>query len=229
MQRIAIAAVLLLAAAALAGIARPEGARALEPTAPDSLTVSGTGSVRATPTSAQLSLGVDSRAASARAALAANAKEMRLVIDAVRAAGGRDLSTQAVSLSPQLGPDGAVTGFAASNVVAATVEVGRAGAVIDAAVAAGANQVQGPSLSVTDQAALYRQALQAAVADARAKAQVLAAAGGRGLGKVTAIVEGGGFPPPVPMAAKAAADAGTPVVAGPQETAAAVTVTFALG
>lgn len=228
MRRTAIAAVLLLAAAALAGIARPEGARALEAPAVDSLTVSGAGSVRAVPGRGQLSLGVDSRATTARAALAANAKEMRLVIDAARAAGARDLATQAVSLAPQLGQDGAVTGFAASNVVVATVEVGRAGAVIDAAVAAGANQVWGPSLASADQAALYRRALEAAVADAREKAQVLAAAGGRALGKVTTIVEGGGSLPPIAMAAKASADAGTPVVAGPQETTATVTVTFAL-
>lgn len=228
MRRIAIAAVLLLAAAALAGVARPEGARALEPAATDVLTVSGSGSVSAVPDRAQLSLGVDSRATTARAALAANAKEMRLVIDAIRASGARDLSTQAVSLAPLLGPDGAVTGFAASNVVLATVDASRAGAVVDAAVAAGANQVWGPSLVSADRSALYLRALEAAVADARAKAQVLAAAGGRSLGKVTAIVEGGGSPPPIAMAAKASADSGTPVVAGPQETTATVTVTFAL-
>lgn len=228
MKRLALAAGLLLAAAALAGVARPEGARAVEGTADDTVTVTGSASVTSVPNRAVLSLGVDSRADTARAAISANAKEMRRVIEAVRAAGGRDVSTQSVSLSPVLGENSAVTGYAAANVVTATVDVGRAGAVIDAAVEAGANQVWGPSLSSTDQTKLYLQALQAAVADAREKALTLAAASGRSLGKVTTVAESGSFTP-VQLTEKAAApDAGTPVVADAQETTATVTVTFAL-
>ena len=89
MKRIALAAVALLALAAVAGVARPEGAHAVDPqstAAPasgDSITVAGNGSVSATPTSAVMSFGVDSRAATAKAALAANAREMRAVIAAV--------------------------------------------------------------------------------------------------------------------------------------------------
>ncbi len=120
---------------------------------------------------------------------------MRQVIAAVKAAGGRDVGTQSVSLSQAFGPDGAPNGFAASNVVTATADLDRVGALIDAAVEAGANQVNGPSLGVADQEKLYRQALKAAVADARESAQVLASAAGRSLGKVTAIVEGGGSTP----------------------------------
>lgn len=227
MRRIALAATLLFAAAAVAGFARPEGARAVDPApAPtDTVTVTGAGSVRAVPGRAQLSLGVESRAATAREALTANAREMRQVIVAIRAAGGKDIQTQSVSLSPQVGEDGAVTGFVASNTVTTTVDVARSGTVIDAAVAAGANQVWGPSLSVGDADGLYRQALEAAVADARDKAEALAGAAGRTLGPVTTIVEGGGSTP-VPMLAKA--DAATPIEAGSQEIAASVTVTFAM-
>jgi uncharacterized protein YggE len=231
MKRIAIAAALLLAAAALAGVARPEGARAVQSatTQPgDSVTVSGNGSVTAVPTTAVLSLGVDSRAATAKAALAANAREMRQVIDAVKAAGGSNVGTQSVSLSQVFGPNGDPTGFGASNVVSATVDLDRAGAVIDAAVGAGANQVNGPTLSVADQDTLYRQALKAAVADARLNAETIAAAAGRSLGKVTSVVENSASTP-VPMFAKtASADVATPVEAGTQQTSATVTVTFAL-
>jgi uncharacterized protein YggE len=229
-KRIALAASLLLVVAALAGVARPEGAHAVDgQTQPgDSVTVSGNGSVAAVPTTAVLSLGVDVRAATAKAALAANAREMRQVIDAVKAAGGRQVGTQSVSLSQVLGENGEPSGFAASNVVSTTVDVDRAGAVIDAAVDAGANQVNGPMLSVADQGKLYRQALKAAVADARLSAEAIAAAAGRSLGKVTSVVEGGGATP-VPMFAKSAAtDAGTPIEAGTQQTTASVTVTFAL-
>jgi uncharacterized protein YggE len=230
MKRVVIAAALLLAAAALAGVARPEGAHAVDSTpAADFVTVGGSGSVVAVPTRASLSLGVNSRGDTARAALAANAREMRKVIDAVKAAGGRDVGTQSVSLSEVLGDNGELKGYAASNVVSATIDVKQAGAVIDAAVAAGANQVYGPSLSVDDQAALYRQALKAAVSDARQRAEALAGAAGRTLGKVTSISEGGG-PTPVESFQKAAASdaAATPIEAGTQETTASVSITFEL-
>ena len=231
MKRIALAAVLLLAAAAIAGVARPEGAHAVDaaPTTTDSITVSGTGTASGVPTSATFSFGVDSRAASAKAALATNAREMRQVIAAVKSAGGRQVGTQSVSVSQSFDQNGAPNGFAASNAVSATVDVDRAGALIDAAVAAGANQVNGPSLSLADLGALDRQALMAAVADARLSAEALAAAAGRTLGKVTTVVESSADVP-VPMAAKAvSSDAGTPIEAGSQDTTAQVTVTFALG
>ena len=230
MKRIALAASLLLAAAALAGVARPEGAHAVDGAVPstDSITVSGNGSVIAVPTIAVLSLGADTRAASAKAALSANARQMRQVIAAVKAAGGREVRTQSVSLSQVLGQSGEPAGFAASNVVSATVDVGRAGAVIDAAVDAGANQVNGPTMSVADVGKLYRQALKAAVGDARLSAETLAAAAGRPLGKVTSVVEIGGVTPVSMFEKAASSDRGTPIEAGTQQTTASVTVTFAL-
>jgi uncharacterized protein YggE len=230
MKRFALAAVLLVAAAAVAGVARPEGARAVEgsPQTGDSITVTGSGSVSSVPTTAVFSFGVDSRAETARAALAANSREMRQVIAAVKASGGRNVATQSVSLSQAFGADGAPSGFAAANVVTATIDLDRAGSVIDAAVEAGANQVYGPSLAVADQGKLYRQALNAAVADARASAEVLAAAAGRTLGRVTSVVESGGATP-VPMAVRSAvSDAGAPIEAGTRETTATISVTFAL-
>ena len=78
MKRIAFAAVLVLVAAALAGVLRPEGASAVDPApATDSVTVTGTGVVTAVPDRAQISAGVESRAATARAALQANATAMQ--------------------------------------------------------------------------------------------------------------------------------------------------------
>jgi len=230
MKRIALATVLLLVAAAIAGVARPEGAQAVEgqSQSTDSVTVSGSGSVSSVPTSATFTFGVDTRAASARAALATNAREMREVIAALKTSGAREIGTQAVSVSQAFGQNGEPSGFEAANVVSAIVDLDRAGAVIDAAVGAGANQVSGPAMSVADQGKLYRQALRAAMADARLSAETLAAAAGRSLGKVTAIVEGGGAAP-VPMAEKLASTGdGPPIEAGTQQTTATVTVTFAL-
>ena len=139
------------------------------------ITVQGTGSVAIAPDRAELSFGVESQGQTAKAALAANAAEMRRVIAAVKAASGANVTTQSVSLSPRYDGQNQVQGFVATNTVSATIkEIAKAGALIDAAVDAGANQVYGPSLSRSDQGASYRKALEAAVADARASAQALA-------------------------------------------------------
>ena len=227
MKRIAFAAGLVLVAAALAGVLRPEGASAVDPVpATDSVTVTGTGVVTAVPDRAQISAGVESRATTARAALQANAAAMEKVIDALKARGGTDVTTQAVSLSTAFDEQGGPNGFVASNVASAETSLSGAGALIDAAVAAGANTIYGPSLSRSDADALYDQALEKAVADAKERAALLAKAAGRELGRVTALVESGASETPM-FAAKreAAADAGTPVVSGGQETSASVSVT----
>ena len=229
MKRIALVAGLLLVMAALAGVARPEGASADDPgTQTDSVTVSGSGIVRAVPDRAEISAGVESRAPTAKAALAANAAAMRKVIDALRDKGGKDVTTQTVSVSTSFDDRGQPNGFVASNVASAETSLDGAGALIDAAVDAGANTVYGPSLSRSDAEELYRDALEKAVADAKERAEVLAKAAGRGLGRVMAIVESSS--PAIPYAAEdaTAAREATPIVAGPQETAATVSVTYAL-
>jgi uncharacterized protein YggE len=230
MKRIAFAAVLVLVAAALAGVLRPEGASAVDPApATDSVTVTGTGVVTAVPDRAQISAGVETRAATARAALQANAAAMEKVIDALEARGAKDVTTQTVSLSTAFDEQGRPSGFVASNVVSAETTLSGAGALIDAAVAAGANTVYGPSLSRSDADALYDQALERAVSDAKDRAALLAKAAGRELGRVTAMVEAGAVDTPLAAAKReGAADASTPVVSGPQETTASVSVTYEL-
>ena len=213
-----------LAATTLPGSASSAAAEA------GGITVQGTASVTSVPDRAELSFGVENKGSSARSALSANATEMRRVIAALKVAGATDIKTQYVSLSPQYNEKSEAQGFMATNTVSATIkELAKAGAVIDAAVDAGANQVYGPSLSHGDQDELYRQALKAAVANARASAQVLASAANVSLGRVTTIVEGGGAPQPVPFAAadKAMAES-TPIEPGTQQTSASVTVTFSV-
>jgi uncharacterized protein YggE len=153
---------------------------------------------------------------------------MEEVLRALRTGGGTDVTTQSVSLSTAFDGQGAPNGFVASNVASATVAFARAGALIDAAVAAGANTIYGPSPSRSDADALYRQALEKAVDDARERASILARAAGRQLGRVTAISEAGTSPMPVFANAEAARDASTPIESGPQETTASVTVTYEL-
>ena len=227
--RILPVAGLLTLVAVVTAVALP-GAASSAAAEDGGITVQGTASVTAVPDRAELTFGVESQGATARAALTANAAEMRKVVAALKAAGVADVKTQYVSLSPRYNERNEAQGFSASNSVSAVVkEIARAGAVIDAAVSAGANQVYGPNLSRGDQTQLYRDALRAAVADARASAQALAAASNLALGRITAIVEGGGAAQPVPFAAEKAMDAGasTPVEPGTQQVGATVTVTFA--
>ena len=196
---LALATVVLLAVAALAGIARPEAAHG-ELATPDTVTTTGHGTISAVPDEATVSAGVHTQAASASDALDRNAKLQN--------------------------DQGQVTGYTADNSVSAKTKVAGAGALLDAAVAAGANTVSGPTLDVGGRDALYRDALKKAVADARAKAEALAEAGGFGVGQVSAVTEqSAGAPGPV-FDALAAKSSGTPVEPGTQDVAADVTVTF---
>lgn len=229
MKRIALAAALLLAAAALAGVLRPEGAAAVDPPADtDTVTVTGSGTVNAVPDRAQVSAGVESRAPTAKGALAANAAAMRKVLDALRAKGGRDITTQTVSVSTSFDDQGQPNGFVATNVASAETTLDGAGVLIDAAVDAGANTVYGPSLSRSDADELYRDALAKAVEDAKARAEVLAEAAGREVGRVTSMSEAVGSELPIYGKEAMAARDSTPIVSGPQETTATVSVTFEL-
>lgn len=231
--RIAALALGLLALAAVVGVARPEGAQSAAGDEQSAITVTGSGSVETTPDQAHFSFGVSTRGRTASEALAANAAEARRVIAAVAGAGvdRKDIRTDVVSLSPRFSENGeTILGYTAENSVSATLRtLERAGAVVDAAVRAGANQVYGPALAKANQDRLYRNALENAVEDARAKAQVLAKAAGRSVGRALTIVESGATPPV--LEATKAADApaaGPPIEPGTQEVQAMVSVTFAL-
>jgi uncharacterized protein YggE len=173
MKKIAVVLGLVVAAVATVAVLQPGGAGAVDPPpTTDTVTVSGNGVVLAVPDRAEISAGVETRAPTAKAALQANAAAMADVLDALRAGGGTDVTTQTVSLSTSFDDQGTPNGFVASNIASATVVFSKAGALIDAAVAAGANTVYGPSPSRSDADALYRQALAKAVADAGERADI---------------------------------------------------------
>jgi hypothetical protein len=229
MKRLLLLAAAGLAVVALAGaVGLPDLAGAQDPAADeDTVTASGVGTATAVPNEAQLSFGVESRAPTAKAAVAANADAMRKVINALRQARAREIATQWVSVYPYNRDDQTIDGYTASNSVSAVSDVGDAAALIDAAVDAGANSISGPGLSSSNAEELYRQALAKAVAEARERAQVLAKAAGRSLGEITAMVEGSAATP-LPYAERATLDASMPIVPGEQETTATVSVTFVL-
>jgi hypothetical protein len=232
LRSILLLSLLLLAAAAIAGVARPREGRAADtPAMPaKTVTVSGSGSVTTVPDRASFDFSVDTQAATAQAALARNGTAAAAMIAALKNAGvaDADLQTGQVSLSPRMNDAGTeVLGYTASNTVTATIAIAKAGAVVDAAVGAGATGVSGPSLTRSDSDALYNKALQAAVANAADKAKALAAAAGFSLGGVQTMVEGS-QQPVVFAAGKMDAGVATPIEAGTQTIEATVTVTYAL-
>jgi hypothetical protein len=221
-----LAAAAVVAVAAFAGVGRPDAARG-DVASPDTVTTTGHGVVTVVPDEASVSAGVHTQAASAAAALAQNAQLMNAVVAALKAAGGSDLQTQQVSLYPQTNDQNQVTAYVADNSVSAKTKIARVGALIDAAVGAGANTVNGPTLDVSDRDARYRDALGKAVEDARAKAAALARAGGFGVGQVSSVTEQAASGAPVPVyEAAAAKSSATPIEPGTQDVTADVTVTF---
>jgi uncharacterized protein YggE len=233
--KITIAALLVLAVAALAGVGRPEAAGGASDDARQGITVTGTGHVKAVPDEAEFSLGVTTKGSTARAALSENSAQMQRLIAALKAAGvaREDIKTQDVSVGQSYEGSGQPSGYSAHNTVSVRIrDLDRAGAVLDAAARAGANNVYGPSLSRSDREGLEAKALKDAVANARNRAKALAEAAGVSLGEVTAIAESS-QPQPGPfyeMAGRAvAADAKAPIEPGTEEITAVVTVTFALG
>jgi uncharacterized protein YggE len=232
--RIAAAALLVLAVAALAGIGVPETAGGASDDPREGITVTGVGHVNAVPDEAQLSLGITTKGQSARAALTANSSRMQRLIAALKAAGvdERDIKTQDVSVGPNYDGGAEKTdGYTATNSVSVRIrELDRAGAVLEAASQAGANQVYGPALTREDREGLEQKALEGAVANARKRAQTLANAAGVDVGRVTAIVESV-QQPGVLYEARAAMDSTStevPIEKGTEEIQATVTVTFAI-
>jgi uncharacterized protein YggE len=200
---------------------------------PAGITVMGTGSAKAVPDVAEWSFGVRSEAESAAAAMRDNAAVAKRLIDALKSAGikGDDLRTESVSLYPQQDEMGQnIIGYSASNTVHATMPISKAGTVIDKAVAAGANEIYGPNLRVSDSDAQYAQAVDEAFDDARARAEAVAAKAGVTLGRPVAIVEGGGGSPIPYYAERAMAEGATDLAIEPgqQEIQAVLTVTFAI-
>jgi uncharacterized protein YggE len=209
-------------------------AQAQGTTAAPGITVVGTGKATAVPDVSDWSFGVQSDAASAADALEAASASSRAIVAALRDAGidRKDIRTEQVSVYPRMSSDGrSVDGYTASASVGAVVrDMGRTGEVVDAAVQAGANQVYGPTLRLSDDTAQYRAAVDAAYDDARARAEAIAAKAGVTLGAPVAILEGGGYGGPIPFEAGALeARSDVAIEPGTQDVTATLTVTFAIG
>jgi uncharacterized protein YggE len=206
---------------------------------PPSVTVTGTGEVSAPPDMANVSAGVVTESPRAADAMKANGAAMQKVFVALDAAGieRKHVQTSRFDVSP-LYAEGqarvrgmpAIIGYRAANQVQVAVHgVDKVGAVLDALVGAGANEVGGISFGIAEPAPLLDEARRKAIADARRKAELFASAAGVALGRVTRIDEvGGGGPVPVAYGRMMAEAAAAPVAPGQLDLSASVTVRFAI-
>ncbi|PTE13027.1 SIMPL domain-containing protein [Fuscovulum blasticum DSM 2131] len=200
------------------------------------ITVTGEASTAAAPDMATLSIGVTKVGETAAAALADNTAQMQAVIDRLKAAGiePRDIQTTGLSINPNWpGYDSSVSGgptiagYTATNIVTVQVRaLDGLGAVIDAAVSDGGNTLNGLTFGLADPRPALDAARKEAVADAKAKADLLAGAAGLGLGPIVSLTEGGGYGAPVPMFKADSAAAAVPVEQGAISYTASVTVVY---
>ena len=191
------------------------------------VSIEGTGEVRAAPDMAVITSGVTTQGATAREALDANTVAMTELIDNLKASEieARDIQTSGFSVTPNyvysdqrddrgysLPPR--IDGYQVSNSVTVTIrDIADLGAVLDQSVTVGANTISGVSFSVADPTELLNEARKKAFADARAKAELYAEVSGSRLDDLNSISETQSFnqPMPSPMYARVQAEAAPPV------------------
>jgi uncharacterized protein YggE len=232
------------AVAALMGLMAPALASAQQQPAPPTiqgtlLSISAEGKSTGRPDMATVNLGVQTQAQTAQAAMAANSQRMTALIAALRRAGvaERDIQTSNISVNPTYqyreNQPPLLTGYQANNTVVANVRnIDTTGRVIDAAVNAGGNTVNGVYFSYQNPDAQMDVARRNAIQEARRRADLYAQALDMHVARVISVNEGGGYTPPVPMIMAARAEAAPapppPVEPGQVETTATVSVVFEL-
>lgn len=204
--------------------------------------VTGEATLSVDPDQAEIDLGVVTQAPTAQEASEANATKLDAVLTAVRNVVGADAEIETTGYSlrpnyhrPRAGGEATITSYTASNLVRVTkVAVDSAGAVIDAAIGAGANNVERLHFTVADPDSYRLRVLGDAARQARTKADTLAAALGLEIVRVQSVSEG----TPVvmrPYEARAtmmqaeAAAPPTPVEPGTVEVSATVTLVVTVG
>ena len=232
----------LLAAAALTApaAAAAQTTALVQPIAGTRLDVAASGEVTRVPDIAVISTGVVTRAATATAAIQQNATRMERVRAALKRAGieDKDIQTSSINLNPdyhyEQNKPPRLTGYQASNQVSVRFrDLGKTGEILDVLVAEGANQINGPSLTIDKPEQALDEARMKAIANGRARADLYARALGMRVTRLLSVSESGGYsaPPPMPMYARAeamSADASTKIDPGEQKVQVSVAMSFEL-
>ncbi len=231
---------LLLACAAVPTAAPAQQASITQTIAGTRLDISATGEVTRVPDVAIITAGVVSRATTATAALQDSADRMQKVLAALKRAGvdERDMQTSNVSLNPEYrypeNQSPQLVGYTASNQLTIKFrDIRTSGKILDALVAQGANQINGPNLTVDKPEAALDEARANAIATGRARAELYARSLGLRVVRVVSVSESGGYavPPPAPpmpmMMARGERDS-TSIQPGEQKLQVSVAMTFEL-
>jgi len=180
---------------------------------------------------------VVTQAPTAAQALAANSQAMEQVLRSLAALGvaARDIQTTNISVSPQRrvmrgeGRPPEIVGYEVTNQVRVKVrDLGQLGRVLDQQVAQGANSVYGIRFGLADPEPMLDEARKRAMADARRRGELYAAAAALTIGRVVAVQEAGAAAPRPEMGARVMTAGAVPVAPGEQEIQASVSVTFSL-
>jgi len=232
----------LLALAAATSLTTPALAQAVQPSFAQPVTgtrldISASGEVTRVPDIAIISAGVVTRAPTAVAALADNAARMERVRAALKRAGiaDRDIQTSNVSLNPEYryaeNQPPQLTGYNASNTVNVRFrDITATGKVLDALVAEGANQINGPSLTIDKPEAALDEARLAALTAGRARAELYAHSLGKRVTRLLSVSESGGYSPgPMPIVVQGRmAQADTRIEPGEQKLQVSLSMVFEL-
>lgn len=205
------------------------------------LDIVATGETQRAPDIAVISAGVVTQASDAAGAMRDNASRMARVIAALKKAGvaDRDIRTSTVNLSPQYrygeNVPPVITGYQAQNSITISFrDVAKSGAILDALVGEGANQVTGPNLQIDKPEAAEDEARTDAIRKARQRADLYAAAAGLRVKRILSISEAGGYSPPGPpvaymaMEARGKAADASMILPGEQTVGITVSVSFEL-
>jgi hypothetical protein len=149
----------------------------------------------------------------------------------------KDIQTSSINLNPEYHYENnqppRLTGYRATNTVNVKFrDLKRTGSILDALVAEGANQINGPNLTIDKPEAALDEARIKAIANGRARADLYARALGMNVVRLLSVSEGGGFavPPPMPivMMAERAQSADTKIDPGTQQLQVSVSMSFEL-
>lgn len=202
------------------------------------LDVNATGEVTRVPDLAIVSAGVVARSPTASDALSLAAARMARIRAALKVAGipDRDIQTSNINLNPEYryvdNQPPQLTAYSASSQLTIRFrDIGNAGKILDALVAQGANQINGPGLTIDKPEAALDEARAKAIAIGRARAELYARSLGLRVVRVVSVNESGSaYPvPPMPMYARAeAAQAKTSIEPGEQKLQVSLAMTFEL-
>ena len=162
----------------------PAGSAAVSAESKNTISVYGTGTVKVAPDIATVSIGVTTQDVSSKKAVNDNNTQMNDLMKSIKDLGiaDKDITTNGFNIYPNYAYDSKtgeskVSGYQVSNTVTVKVrDLTKVSAVIDAAVAAGANVSNGVQFSVADPDKAYNDALALAVTNAKTKADVIAKA-----------------------------------------------------